>query len=86
MTPLQLALLASIVIALVWALRRRDETTVMPQPQTGPPRIGTDPSIESLVVAGRKIEAIKQLRAETGLGLREAKDEVDAMVRRLTPR
>jgi len=31
--------------------------------------------------AGRKIEAIKTLREETGLGLKEAKDVVDGLVR-----
>lgn len=31
--------------------------------------------------AGRKIEAIKTLREETGLGLKEAKDVVDSLVR-----
>jgi hypothetical protein len=31
--------------------------------------------------AGRKIEAIKILREETGLGLKEAKDVVDSLAR-----
>lgn len=31
--------------------------------------------------AGRKIEAIKILREETGLGLKEAKDAVDSLTR-----
>ena len=36
------------------------------------------------VDAGRKIEAIKLLREETGLGLKEAKEEIDqlAIIRR----
>ena len=36
------------------------------------------------VDAGRKIDAIKQLREETGLGLKEAKQEIDqlAIIRR----
>ena len=46
---------------------------------------GDSNSIEALVVAGRKIEAIKQLRSETGLGLKEAKDEIDALARSLRP-
>ena len=33
------------------------------------------------VDAGRKIEAIKILREETGLGLKEAKDVVDSLAR-----
>jgi len=37
------------------------------------------------VDAGRKIEAIKLLREETGLGLKEAKDEVDRLVQQRQP-
>ncbi|MEZ4290138.1 MAG: ribosomal protein L7/L12 [Myxococcota bacterium] len=51
---------------------------------------GTDPptrrrprSVESLIRAGRKIEAIKRLREETGLGLKEAKEEVERRQRQL---
>lgn len=33
------------------------------------------------IEAGRKIEAIRLLREQTGLGLKEAKDEVDRLVR-----
>lgn len=35
--------------------------------------------LRALLMAGRKIEAIKRLRAETGIGLKEAKDAVDSM-------
>jgi len=35
----------------------------------------------SAVDAGQKIEAIKILREETGLGLKEAKDVVDSLAR-----
>jgi len=40
-----------------------------------------EPSDEviALAAAGRKIDAIKQLRAERGLGLKEAKDVVDGI-------
>lgn len=34
-------------------------------------------AVKSAVDAGRKIEAIKIYRAETGVGLKEAKDAVD---------
>lgn len=37
------------------------------------------------VDSGRKIEAIKQLREETGLGLKEAKDAVDSLARQRRP-
>lgn len=35
--------------------------------------------VQALIVANRKIEAIKEVREVTGLGLKEAKDLVDAM-------
>ncbi len=48
----------------------------------GPPAAAGDPrmhEVHSLAAAGRKIEAIKLYREVTGLGLKEAKDAVDAM-------
>src|SRR4051812_15589215 len=39
--------------------------------------------IEALVREGRKIEAIKQPRLRTGVDLKEAKDRIDALERRL---
>lgn len=41
------------------------------------------PSVQDLLQAGRKIDAIKAYRAEHGVGLREAKDAVDALARGL---
>lgn len=38
-----------------------------------------DPEVRSLILAGRKIEAIKLYREQTGLGLREAKEAVDLL-------
>ena len=38
-------------------------------------------AVRTHIEAGRKIEAIKALREETGLGLREAKDAVEAYMR-----
>lgn len=35
--------------------------------------------IKQLIKQGRKIDAIKQLRADTGQGLKEAKDTVEAI-------
>jgi len=46
----------------------------------GPPG---DAEIERLIRDGRKIEAIKAYRESTGLGLKEAKDAVEAIERRL---
>ena len=37
------------------------------------------------VDAGRKIEAIKLLRDDTGLGLKEAKDQIDRLARKRHP-
>ena len=39
--------------------------------------------IVQAVVAGRKIEAIKRLREQTGMGLREAKQAVEHLEREL---
>jgi ribosomal protein L7/L12 len=36
------------------------------------------PAVAALVAAGRKIEAIKQYRTETGAGLKDSKDAVEA--------
>jgi len=35
--------------------------------------------VRQLAAAGQKIEAIKMLREETNMGLKEAKDAVDAL-------
>ena len=36
-------------------------------------------ALKELILRGRKIEAIKRLRASTGLGLRDAKNAIEAM-------
>ena len=41
------------------------------------------PDIQALVRERRKIHAIKALRERTGLGLKEAKDLIDALERQL---
>jgi ribosomal protein L7/L12 len=50
-------------------------------------RLGSIPpspaTIDALLRAGQKIEAIKQYRAMHGVGLKEAKDAVDARAREL---
>lgn len=40
-------------------------------------------NIETLLLSGKKIEAIKSYRASTGLGLKEAKDAVDQIEQQL---
>jgi ribosomal protein L7/L12 len=42
-------------------------------------------SVEALIRAGQKLEAIKRYRETTGVGLKEAKDAVEAMERGETP-
>lgn len=45
---------------------------------------GTDPQLPAIATAavarGSKIDAIKELRAATGLGLREAKEQVERYI------
>jgi arabinogalactan endo-1,4-beta-galactosidase/ribosomal protein L7/L12 len=43
--------------------------------------VNLDAELQALVVAGRKIEAIKRYRELTGVGLKEAKDTVEALMR-----
>ena len=42
--------------------------------------------VQAAIRRNRKIEAIKLLREETGLGLKEAKEEVEARQRKLQGR
>ena len=54
-----------------------------------PPAPGGSDTVTGLIRAGKKIEAIKTYREETGAGLKEAKEAVEAMQDRLrygTPR
>ena len=48
-----------------------------------PPEAETE--IRTLLQQRRKIDAIKLLREHTGLGLKEAKDRIDALDRELRP-
>lgn len=52
------------------------------RPVSGPG--GLDPDVaervRAIALGGRKIEAIKLLRSETGMGLKEAKETVDDLV------
>jgi hypothetical protein len=52
--------------------------------RTGRPDFNEEP-IRQLVLQGKKIEAIKLYRDQTGAGLKEAKDAVEAMQRQLPP-
>lgn len=50
---------------------------------TAPPRPPADGEVEQLLIAGRKIEAIKRQRELTGWGLKESKDAVEALAVKL---
>lgn len=43
------------------------------------PPAAAEEQVAALVRAGRKIEAIKRYREQTGVGLKEAKDYVDSL-------
>ena len=44
---------------------------------------GPSEQIKALIMQGKKIEAIKLYREQTGLGLKQAKDYVDALERQM---
>lgn len=46
--------------------------------QVGVPDIITD-ELKSLILEGKKVEAIKKYRMATGLGLKEAKEYIDSL-------
>lgn len=73
-----------VVVAVVFAFSRvgRDQTISMPAGHVGS---NSAASVESLIRSGHKIGAIKLLREQEGLGLKEAKEEVERRERRLKP-
>jgi hypothetical protein len=85
---LAIAGLVGVVVlgVVVLVLSARNQVTVMdvrPPPPEGvvrPPASGAGP-VADLLRAGRKIEAIKKYRELTGVGLKEAKDAVEALER-----
>jgi ribosomal protein L7/L12 len=80
MSVMAVAFAAALFILVMLIMRsRKDQTITMPANTQIQPACQ---SIEDLVRAGRKIEAIKLLRVETGLGLKEAKDQIDALFSR----
>lgn len=50
--------------------------TAGPKPSGGP---GVSEAVWRLAASGQKIQAIKRLREETGMGLKQAKDIVDRL-------
>ncbi|MGE0220636.1 ribosomal protein L7/L12 [Mycolicibacterium sp.] len=69
------------VAALEWALRSSQAAPSTPAPTAYPPAPGQPVSAEVLQLAlqGKKIEAIKVLREQTGLGLKESKEIIDQL-------
>lgn len=76
-TQALIVLVLGVVLALA-LLRRHSEVATVPA--TGSPAQAT--TVESVLAAGRKIEAIKLYRQEHGVGLREAKEAVEELQRR----
>ena len=71
-------------VALLFFVSRlgRDERITI---SDGPARSSEPQTVESLIRRGQKIGAIKLLREEEGLGLKEAKHEVERRERELRP-
>jgi ribosomal protein L7/L12 len=64
------------VAALEWSARNAGLSGVTPAVHN---QSGVSAEVQQLAMAGQKIQAIKMLRDQTGLGLREAKDIVDRL-------
>ncbi len=68
------------VAALEWALRGAGPQSEAPPVSAAPAAAGhVSPEVLRLAAAGQKIQAIKVLREQTGLGLKESKDIVDRL-------
>ncbi|MFO0594496.1 MAG: ribosomal protein L7/L12 [Myxococcaceae bacterium] len=80
-----LVVVGGLIIAL--AGKRGVEVVTLQQRPPGTPQLDSaeQQSPEQLLRAGRKIEAIKRYRELTGVGLREAKDAVEALERGQSP-
>lgn len=67
------------------AVEMMDRAPARPGAVAAAPNPGDEHQVRELLLAGRKIEAIKHYREAHGSGLREAKDAVEAMERSLPP-
>lgn len=66
------------VAQLEWALRgAASSAEPQPVPDAGRPAVSSE--VLQLALQGQKIQAIKMLREQTGLGLKESKDIVDGL-------
>jgi ribosomal protein L7/L12 len=64
------------VAALEWAARGAGQPVA---PAAEPNSMGVSAEVQQLVMQDKKIQAIKLLREQNGLGLKEAKDIVDRL-------
>lgn len=62
-------------------MRTAGSLQVPPEADVNDREISYSDDVVAAVDGGRKIEAIKRLREETGLGLKEAKHAIDALAR-----
>jgi ribosomal protein L7/L12 len=72
-----------IIAAIVFARSRSEGVTIVPTAPGG--ASDTPGDLAALLARGKKIEAIKQVRDRTGMGLKEAKDYVEALERGQAP-
>ncbi len=85
------SLVIGVVAVVLLAGRRGVEVVSLERPPPGVPpvpgqQLGPEATPEQLVRAGRKIEAIKRYRELTGVGLRDAKEAIEAFEREGTLR
>ena len=76
--PLQVALGVVIALLIALVLFRRPRRTTPARPPVPPPADLAD-RLRALVAAGKKIQAIKELRQQTGMGLVDAKNQVESL-------
>jgi ribosomal protein L7/L12 len=77
--------IAAIVLAVIVVVvsRRGESAGSLPKPRKMPPRGWTAADIDASIRSGNKIDAIKIYRIVNRVGLKEAKDAVDARARKL---
>jgi len=79
-----IAVVGFVAMGLFVALAQRRQREEISRPRENLPDTGqapTDDDVKRLVETGQKIEAIKLYREIHHVGLKEAKDEVDKMLR-----
>lgn len=79
-------LVAAVAVFALWLRKNQAQAPgdLSAPPPAAPPASSAD--FDPLILAGQKIQAIKALRKQTGMGLKEAKDWVDQRARDLGKR